>query len=300
MDFIKIFSCYIDSKTSVNDLFEQIKDGFIKNLEYTKAVSKKLKCSTASSNETLQISSYFNEKCMLPVSTLTISNTECSLSDLGLKLHDRNLLSDRFQFSPVPVLNVIVNPHEILKPPNLPIVTYTKRRYGYYHYGQQKMNDSGWGCAYRSMQTLFSWFYLDGRTDVLPPTHEQIQKTLVSIGDKQKDFIGSRQWIGSFEVQFVLNELLGIDCKTINVSSGGELESRIPELIDHFESVGSPIMIGGGVLAHTIVGVAFDDATREGRFLILDPHYTGHHNINGIKEIVFQRTRGIFENILFI
>ena len=230
---------------------------------------------------------------------MTISNTECSLGDLGLKFEDRNLLSDRFQFSPVPVLNVIVNPHEILKPPNLPIVTYTKRRYGYYHYGQQKMNDSGWGCAYRSMQTLFSWFYLDGRTDVLPPTHEQIQKTLVLIGDKQKDFIGSRQWIGSFEVQFVLNELLGIDCKTINVSSGGELESRIPELIDHFESVGSPIMIGGGVLAHTIVGVAFDDATREGRFLILDPHYTGHHNINGIKEIVVQRTRGIFQNIIF-
>ena len=58
-------------------------------------------------------------------------------------------------------------------------------------------------------------------------------------------------------------------------------------------------MIGGGVLAHTIVGVAFDDATREGRFLILDPHYTCHHNINGIKGIVVQRTRGIFQNIIF-
>jgi len=282
------FSCFIDSKSSLNEVFEHGQIGFNKYMRYTKAIAKTLKSSSDSDNTglSLQICSYFNEKCILPVNILSISpsNTPPTHPELNLKLEKHNLLSDGFQFTPVPELNVISNPHEILKPPNLPIVAYTKRRYGYYHYGQQKMNDSGWGCAYRSLQTLFSWFYLDGRTDKVPPTHEMIQKTLVSIGDKQKDFIGSRQWIGSFEVQFVLNELLGIDCKTINVSSGGELESRIPELIDHFESVGSPIMIGGGVLAHTIVGVAFDDATREGRFCILDPHYTGHHNINGIKD----------------
>ena len=81
----------------------------------------------------------------------------------------------------------------------------------------------------------------------------------------------------------VLNEKLGVESKIINVSSGIELPDQVPELIEHFENVGSPIMIGGGVLAHTIVGVAFDEATRDCQFLILDPHYTGVHNESNIK-----------------
>jgi len=194
----------------------------------------------------------------------------------------QSLASSGF-FLPEPNLGVICNPHEFLAPPELPIVSYAKHRYGYYHYGQQGKNDSGWGCAYRSLQTLHSWFYFCGKTSIPPPSHQVIQETLVKIGDKQKDFIGSRQWIGSFEVQFVLNELLDVTCRSINVSSGADLESRIPELIDHFESSGAPIMIGGGVLAHTIVGVAWDDATRCGKFLILDPHFTGAHQISAIK-----------------
>jgi hypothetical protein len=34
-------------------------------------------------------------------------------------------------------------------------------------------------------------------------------------------------------------------------------------------------MIGGGVLAYTLLGVAFDEVTGSAAFLILDPHYTG-------------------------
>ena len=34
-------------------------------------------------------------------------------------------------------------------------------------------------------------------------------------------------------------------------------------------------MIGGGVLAYTLLGVQFDEGTGECAFLILDPHYTG-------------------------
>ena len=29
----------------------------------------------------------------------------------------------------------------------------------------------------------------------------------------------------------------------------------------HFQSQGTPVMIGGGVLAHTILGVKYDDIT---------------------------------------
>jgi hypothetical protein len=34
-------------------------------------------------------------------------------------------------------------------------------------------------------------------------------------------------------------------------------------------------MIGGGVLAYTLLGVHFNESTGECAFLILDPHYTG-------------------------
>lgn len=34
-------------------------------------------------------------------------------------------------------------------------------------------------------------------------------------------------------------------------------------------------MIGGGVLAYTLLGVDFNERSGESAFLILDPHYTG-------------------------
>ena len=41
---------------------------------------------------------------------------------------------------------------------------------------QDKIDDSGWGCAYRSLQTLASWFLLQGYTMATPPSHVLIQK----------------------------------------------------------------------------------------------------------------------------
>jgi len=43
----------------------------------------------------------------------------------------------------------------------------------------------------------------------------------------------------------------------------------------HFQTQGTPVMIGGGVLAHTIIGVDYCVQTGQVKFLILDPHYTG-------------------------
>ena len=44
------------------------------------------------------------------------------------------------------------------------------------------MDDKGWGCAYRSLQTIWSWFRLQGYTDRPVPDHRTIQQTLVDIG----------------------------------------------------------------------------------------------------------------------
>lgn len=64
------------------------------------------------------------------------------------------------------------------------------------------------------------------------------------------------------------------------VSSGAELANKGRELMNHFKCQGTPIMIGGGVLAHTILGVDWSETSGDIRFLILDPHYTGGEDIN--------------------
>ncbi|XP_023930998.1 ufm1-specific protease 2-like isoform X1 [Lingula anatina] len=156
--------------------------------------------------------------------------------------------------------------------------------YSYHHYMQDHFDDDKWGCAYRSLQTLISWFRLQGYTDVPIPTHRQIQQALVDIGDKEPSFVGSRKWIGSTEVSYCLDHLLGVQSKIMFVSSGADLGNKGRELAHHFQTQGTPVMIGGGVLAHTILGVDFSEVTGELKFLILDPHYTGGEDLRIIQE----------------
>uniref|UniRef100_A0A182K082 Probable Ufm1-specific protease 2 n=1 Tax=Anopheles christyi TaxID=43041 RepID=A0A182K082_9DIPT len=177
----------------------------------------------------------------------------------------------------------LINPHESLSVPHPDGRTaVVDGVYTYHHYMQDNFDDNGWGCAYRSLQTLVSWFNLQGYSAGTIPTHSEIQAALVRVGDKQRHFIGSRQWIGSTEVSICLNELLGIDSRIMFVMHGSELASRGLELLQHFQQEGTPIMIGGGVLAHTILGVSMNAELGETKFLILDPHYTGADELGPI------------------
>ncbi|XP_053112822.1 ufm1-specific protease 2 isoform X4 [Hemicordylus capensis] len=178
------------------------------------------------------------------------------------------------------------NPHVHLSPPGIEsgMVYVVYGTYSYHHYMQDRIDDNGWGCAYRSLQTICSWFRHQGYVDRSVPTHKEIQQALVDVGDKPPGFVGSRQWIGSIEVQLVLNQLLGITSKILFVSQGSELASQGRELANHFKTEGTPVMTGGGVLAHTILGVAWNENTGHIKFLILDPHYTGAEDLHIILE----------------
>ncbi|KAF7666244.1 hypothetical protein LDENG_00112810 [Lucifuga dentata] len=178
------------------------------------------------------------------------------------------------------------NPHQVLTHPTLENgkVYLVQGIYSYHHYMQDRMDDNGWGCAYRSLQTICSWFQQQGYVEQPVPTHKEIQQALVDFGDKQASFVGSRQWIGSIEVQAVLNQLLGVTSKIMFVSQGSDLASKGRELANHFLTEGTPVMIGGGVLAHTILGVAWSETTGQIRYLILDPHYTGGEDLQVITD----------------
>lgn len=184
----------------------------------------------------------------------------------------------------------LTNVHEGIKGHRLGekgVTVHTVRgRYLYCHYLQNRFNDSGWGCAYRSLQTIMSWCAYQGLCsfeDGILPTHAQIQQALVDIGDKPAAFCGTKDWIGANEVCYALEKLTGVSSKILHVSSGSEMESRSRELARHFDEQGSPVMVGGGVLAWTILGIARDARTGRAKFLILDPHYEGRDELKTIQ-----------------
>ncbi|KAK9827920.1 hypothetical protein WJX74_009315 [Apatococcus lobatus] len=147
--------------------------------------------------------------------------------------------------------------HQGIKPSGIAggSVHLVQGSYDYHHYMQDKFDDSSWGCAYRSLQTLWSWYIRQGYTSDPVPSHRDVQQTLVDLDDKPHSFVGSKQWVGAIELGYILDELLGVTAKVINVSSGLDLPGKARELALHFDSVGSPIMIGGGVLAYTLMGI---------------------------------------------
>lgn len=166
-------------------------------------------------------------------------------------------------------------------------VHLVKGDYEYYHYRMDGYDDKGWGCAYRSLQTITSWFRLNQyMKPVEPPTHREIQSVLVSIGDKPASFVGTKDWIGSQEVGYCLQEYTGNESRFIFCNKGSQIADKARELSRHFDEQGTPIMIGGGNLAFTLLGVAHNTATGEVKFLILDPHYIGPHNMQAIQSKV--------------
>ncbi len=150
-------------------------------------------------------------------------------------------------------------------------VSLVRGYYEYCHYMQDRFNDDGWGCAYRSLQTLCSWMRLQGLNARPVPSHGEIQAALAELGEA----VGPKQWIGAVELAMVLHHWYAMDSRIINVASGPEIAAKTDELHRHFATEGSPIMIGGGVLAWTLLGVATAAGRGETKYLILDPHYTG-------------------------
>lgn len=57
---------------------------------------------------------------------------------------------------------LLVNPHEKVGKSgvNEGNPAFVQGYYAYHHYMQENFDDNGWGCAYRSLQTICSWFRL--------------------------------------------------------------------------------------------------------------------------------------------
>lgn len=162
----------------------------------------------------------------------------------------------------------------------------------YMHYSVDGYADHGWGCGYRTVQTIMSWLAPDAEPHSIP----EIRRLLA----EQQDDPGPRGWIGCQEAVILLDRPRGRDMVSArvvlrHVRSGAEASVLLPELAAHFAAGGGPCMVGGGGDAYskTVVGVALpvegggggggggrDEGSPssihdEGSLLVWDPHYAG-------------------------
>ncbi|CAF1612584.1 unnamed protein product [Adineta ricciae] len=144
----------------------------------------------------------------------------------------------------------------------------------FYHYKCDGHDDRGWGCGYRTLQTLCSWISNVKEAHALSdvPSIINIQEILVNLEDKPKSFVKSNQWIGTCEAAMVLSQLYDVDCKIVHVPNGSDLLNYMNVLSQHFREFGSPVMMGGDADAASkcILAVRSNQ-----QCLILDPHYSG-------------------------
>ncbi|XP_074615685.1 ufm1-specific protease 1-like [Acropora palmata] len=176
---------------------------------------------------------------------------------------------------------MLSNIHEGLKGPSEIIDSAIVRgRYLFYHYNVDGFDDRGWGCGYRTLQTICSWVchaLRDKKQVSKVPSLRQIQQTLVEVGDKPNSFVGSREWIGSFEACLCVDQTFGVCSKIIHVNDGSHIDKDVTVgLLEHFKHIGSPVMIGGDAdaAAKTLLGVC--ESKSGSYFLIADPHFHGH------------------------
>jgi len=93
----------------------------------------------------------------------------------------------------------------------------------------------------------------------IPPTHIEIQRLCVEGLGADRGFVGSSDWIGSQEVAHVLSARYGCPSQILSFNSGKEVREAVTRLALHFETEGTPVMIGGGSgYALTLLGVEYD------------------------------------------
>ncbi|OII76832.1 hypothetical protein cand_024070 [Cryptosporidium andersoni] len=154
--------------------------------------------------------------------------------------------------------------------------------YWYFHYFQDNIDDIGWGCTYRSLQTVLSWYLLNNYSIKPILNHYEIQKILKYHDNTHEELeIGSNTWIGTIEVSYILSIYLGIRCKIMYFHNIDEFIQKYDILINHFEIISSPIIISIGNYSYILVGIrTFQNIQNNVEYLILDPHYKGDDNID--------------------
>ena len=180
-------------------------------------------------------------------------------------------------------MDLLSNIHSGLQPPCQGDAFLVTQNYNYYHYLVDGFDDRGWGCGYRTLQTICSWINMSteigkqkGRN---VPSLRDIQETLVEMQDKEPSFLGSKAWIGSFEICLVLDNLYDVQSKIVHLQPGSLNSEETIFLKRHFEEFRSPVMMGGDAdsASKCILGIFYGHELTDDNvyLLVLDPHFCG-------------------------
>lgn len=173
--------------------------------------------------------------------------------------------------------------------------------YLYYHYGCDGLDDRGWGCGYRTLQTLCSW---PGGQSSGVPGLPALQGALEAMGDKPPGFRGSRNWIGCVEASLCLEHFGGPQGRLCHLPRGVGLRGEEERLYSHFTTGGGPVMVGGDADAQSkaLLGIC-EGPGSEVYVLILDPHYWGtpknRCELQAAGWVGWQKVKSVFDSNSF-
>lgn len=205
--------------------------------------------------------------------------------------------------------SLLENVHLYVKPPSESGKTYlTQGNFSYFHYKCDNYDDVGWGCGYRTLQTMCSWIrnllesnklsslassestliHAISSSSTSPsssvsssslrpilPSILEIQTTLINLSDKPDSFFGSREWIGTLEAFYVVDALYDVPCKVLHIPHNEDIKKYANIVKKYFEDYGGFIMMGGDVdsASKGIAGIHISG--NQAYFLVIDPHFVG-------------------------
>ncbi len=71
----------------------------------------------------------------------------------------------------------------------------------------------------------------------------------------------------------------------LNFENREQIMENLDQIKNHFKTTKSPVMIGGGSLAYTLLGIRLDELDQSKiQFLIMDPHYIGQDNLSQVTD----------------
>merc|ERR1712136_594017 len=82
----------------------------------------------------------------------------------------------------------------------------------------------------------------------------------------------------------VLEAYLGVECRVLYCQTVDDLLTQLTEIRQHFAREGTPIMMGVGQKAFSIVGLC--EGSKNTAFLVVDPHFAGSDSQTGTTDRV--------------
>ncbi|KAH8584437.1 cysteine protease [Cryptosporidium sp. chipmunk genotype I] len=188
----------------------------------------------------------------------------------------------------------------------LPIVYQCHGDFYYYHYNHDNFKDSGWGCTYRSLQMVFSWYLVNNYTNKHVLSIPEIQDFLKQNDPTHSNLeIGSKSWIGTVEASYLLMMYLGISCKLKYYYDIEEFLKEYDTISDHFQKISTPIILSIGDYSYLLVAIQISKDPSSPfnlsnvQYLLVDPHYTGKDELESIykKNGVSWKSASFFKSI---